>query len=102
MYIAIEQLLIQPRLKVREPDIDISALFQEALRDPSNLELDWLWLATMVTRSSEQAYCLKQALRISPRSSLAKRGLARVKAAARRAARSEGTVTNTTDTKMGL
>jgi hypothetical protein len=52
-----------------------SDLFHEALHDPSNLEMDWLWLATQVTRAGEQSYFLQQALRINPRSELAKRGL---------------------------
>jgi hypothetical protein len=56
-----------------------SNLFHEALRDPSNLELDWLWLATQVTRAGEQADCLQQALRINPRSALARRGLAQLR-----------------------
>jgi hypothetical protein len=53
-------------------------LFRDALRDPSNLEMDWLWLATQVSRLYEQHYCLMQALRINPHSTLAQQSLARL------------------------
>ena len=70
------QSLVQPaQANVRQIDSDVSILFQDALRDRSNLELDWLWLATQVTRAGEQSYCFQQALRINPRSALARRGL---------------------------
>jgi hypothetical protein len=79
MYTMIEQFLVQPATAhVCRSDAEGSTLFQEALGDPSNLEMDWLWLATQLTRASEQSYCLKQALCINPRSELAQRGLARL------------------------
>lgn len=62
----------------RPAGADGSDLFLEALRNPSNLELDWLWLAAQLTRESEQAYCFQQALQINPRSILAQRGLAQL------------------------
>jgi len=74
-----QQSPIQPlRAQLRQTDSEVSTLFQEALRDPSNLEMDWLWLASQVTRDCEQSYCFEQALRINPRSELAKRGLAQL------------------------
>ena len=74
-----QQCPIQPvRAHLRQTDSDVSPLFQEALRDPSNLEMDWLWLAAQVTRDCERAYCLQQALRINPRSELARCGLAQL------------------------
>jgi len=77
MYTMIQHILGQPATtQVRPSDAERSTLFEEALRDPSNLELDWLWLAAQLTRAGEQSYCLHQALRINPRSELAKRGLA--------------------------
>ena len=51
-------------------------LFVAALRDDSNIEMDWLWLATKVVREHERRYCLKRALLINPHSEIAKRGLA--------------------------
>lgn len=79
MYTVIQQFLVQPATAhVRPSDAEASTLFLEALRDPSNLEMDWLWLATQLTRASERSYCLEQALRINPRSELAQRGLAQL------------------------
>jgi hypothetical protein len=54
-------------------------LFAQALREDSNLEMDWLWLATMVRTDGQRAYCLRRALRINSRSALAVRGLARLR-----------------------
>ena len=79
MYTVMRHVLVQPATaQVRPGDAEGSTLFEEALRDPSNLELDWLWLAAQLTRAGEQSYCLQQALRINPRSELAKRGLAQL------------------------
>ena len=41
-------------------------LFAQALRDDSNLEMDWLWIATKVLTDGQRAYCLRRALRINP------------------------------------
>lgn len=60
------------------------ALFHDALQDPSNLEMDWLWLAGQVTRLYEQHYCLMQALRINPQSTLARQRLAQLRLIAER------------------
>jgi hypothetical protein len=46
--------------------------------DPSNLELDWLWLAAQLTSGDEQRYCFQQALLINPDSAPARAGLARL------------------------
>ena len=54
-------------------------LFAQALRDDSNLEMDWLWLATRMRTDSQRVYCLRRALQINPRSALAIRGLARLR-----------------------
>jgi hypothetical protein len=62
----------------RPTEADVSELFHAALRDPSNLELDWLWLAAQVTPAGEQSYCFQQALQINPHSALAQRGLAQL------------------------
>jgi hypothetical protein len=50
-------------------------LFMQAIYDDSNLEMDWLWLATNVTSNSQRRYCLQRALRINPHSRPAKRRL---------------------------
>ena len=46
-------------------------LFLEMLREDSNLEMDWLWLATQVTSDGQRAYCLRRALVIHRASQLA-------------------------------
>lgn len=68
----------QVTVNVRQTSSEVSTLFEEALRDPSNLELDWLWLAAHVTHERERSYCFQQALRINPCSEQAKRGLAQL------------------------
>jgi len=55
-----------------------SDLFVQGLRDDSNLELDWLWLASQVSRDSERLYCYERALAINPRSAIARDELAAV------------------------
>jgi hypothetical protein len=47
-------------------------LFAQALRDDSNLELDWLWAAAQLTDAVQRRYCLKRALAINPKSELAR------------------------------
>ena len=56
------------------------ALFLRALREDSNLEMDWLWYAANITGVSERRHCLKRALAINPDSDLAKRALAQLSA----------------------
>ncbi len=51
-------------------------LFLLGLREDSNLEMDWLWLATQVSCDAERRYCLQRALAITPESRLARRWLA--------------------------
>jgi hypothetical protein len=60
-----------------EPTIE--DVFAQGLREDSNLEMDWLWLATQVRTDGQRAYCLRRALRINPRSALATRGLRQVR-----------------------
>lgn len=50
-------------------------LFMQALEEDSNLEMDWLWLATQVTSTAQRRYALERAQQINPRSAVAKRGL---------------------------
>ena len=54
-------------------------LFLQMLREDSNLEMDWLWLATQVTSDAQRAYCLQRALAIHPESRLVQRGLAQLR-----------------------
>lgn len=54
----------------------ISPLLAEALRQPSNSEADWLWLAERVPHPAERRFCLLYALFINPRSQVARRALA--------------------------
>ena len=54
-------------------------LFSQGLREDSNLEMDWLWLASRVTDDSQRSYCLRRALAINPESRLAERGLAQLR-----------------------
>jgi 7-cyano-7-deazaguanine synthase in queuosine biosynthesis len=43
-----------------------SARFTEALRDNSNLAMDWLWLASQLDDALERQYCVKRAHYIDP------------------------------------
>jgi hypothetical protein len=53
----------------------INDLFRQALIEDSNLEMDWLWLATRVSSLQQRRFALERALQINPRSELARRGL---------------------------
>jgi hypothetical protein len=55
------------------------ALFLHVVQADSNREMDWLWLATKVSSNAQRRYALERALRINPRSAVAKRGLARLR-----------------------
>ena len=54
-------------------------LFIQGQREDSNLEMDWLWLATQVTSDGERRYCLQRALAINPESRFARRGLVQLR-----------------------
>ena len=60
------QSAIDARVAMRPSD-----LFVQALRDDSNLEMDWLWLFTQVSSVAERRYCLDRALAINPDSEMA-------------------------------
>lgn len=70
----------QPELEQATAVAASTALFVEALCADSQLELDWLWLATQVVREHEIRYCLERALAINPHSALARRELAQLPA----------------------
>jgi len=53
----------------------VSPLLASAVEDGSNLEMDWLWLATKVPAGNERRYCLLRALAINPASEIARREL---------------------------
>jgi hypothetical protein len=53
------------------PKLISSKLFAQAVRDNSNLELDWLWLAGVVTREQERDYCFERAQQINPHNTAA-------------------------------
>jgi hypothetical protein len=53
----------------------VSPVLASAVEDGSNLEMDWLWLATKVTDRTERRYCLLRALAINPASEIARREL---------------------------
>src|SRR4051794_1179218 len=53
----------------------VSPLLAAAVEDGSNLEMDWLWLATKVEAGNERRYCLLRALAINPASEIARREL---------------------------
>ena len=50
----------------------------QGLREDSNLEMDWLWLASRVSDDGQRRYCFRRALAINPESQLAQRGLAQL------------------------
>lgn len=56
----------------------VSELFASAVEEGSNLEMDWLWLATKMTTENERRYCLLRALAINPTSEMAWRELERL------------------------
>jgi hypothetical protein len=55
-------------------------VFVQALRDDSNQELDWLWTYVQVTGEAQRRYCLERALAINPKSEMALRELAQLRA----------------------
>lgn len=70
-----------PRVVLADPTpVPAPTLFAQAMRDNSNLEMDWLWLATQVTQAHEQQYCFARALYINPTSEPARQGLRRLAA----------------------
>jgi hypothetical protein len=69
-------------------DDDANEVFARAMREDSNLELDWLWAAVQQTETERRRYCLERALAINPHSQLANRELAEL--AARQAMPSRG------------
>ncbi|HET7081181.1 MAG TPA: hypothetical protein VFM49_27430 [Chloroflexia bacterium] len=60
---------------VESAAMQVSPLLASAVEDGSNLEMDWLWLATKVTDRTERRYCLLRALAINPASEIARREL---------------------------
>ncbi len=54
---------------------EANELFNEAVQVGWNLEMDWLWLATIVNLDSQKKYCYEQALYINPNSEAAKKAL---------------------------
>lgn len=65
----------------QEETLRFSAVLQSAIRECSNLELDWLWLAMQLNSRQEQRYCYQQALRINPASEWAYVGLKQLESA---------------------
>lgn len=63
------------RLEVIVPERDqhAAALFRESVQADSNLEMDWMWLYTRVSGSTERRYCLQKMLEINPSNTLARR-----------------------------
>ncbi len=53
-----------------------SALFRRGVEENSNLEADWLWLASQLGTPWERRYCYCRALAINPHSETARRALA--------------------------
>jgi hypothetical protein len=51
-------------------------LFAQALREDSNLAMDWLWYAAQIADDAKRHYCVERALAINPDSELGKRALA--------------------------
>lgn len=53
-------------------------IFMRALQEDSNLEMEWLWLATQVVTVAERRYALERALAINPHSEIARADLAKL------------------------
>ncbi|MDP9310187.1 MAG: hypothetical protein M3R24_04715 [Chloroflexota bacterium] len=58
----------QHNMRAGDHDGARSILFQQALREDSNRETDWLWLAQQDLSEHEQQYSLRRALYINPHS----------------------------------
>jgi hypothetical protein len=56
----------------------IHTLYARALREDSNDEMDWLWLASQLSPSVERRESLEGALWINPESEFARRELAKL------------------------
>lgn len=54
-------------------------VFNQAVRNDSNLEMDWLWLAKAVSSDAEREYCFNKVLYINPLSIEARRELMALK-----------------------
>jgi hypothetical protein len=67
-----------PEQLTRTDQILSDDLFISGLREDSNLEMDWLWLASRVSEDGQRRYCFRRALAINPESHLAQRGLAQL------------------------
>lgn len=93
-YLEQELAVEQPRVgaaSAAEDDAAAAALFAEAVRANSNLELDWLWLSTKMHGSFERDYCLRKALQINPSSELARRELVALEVGGQPATRIQAT-----------
>lgn len=56
----------------------LSTRLAEAIHEDSNRELEWLWVASLMTDEGEYAYCLKRALYINPENRVVQRELERI------------------------
>jgi len=56
-----------------------SARLAEAIRDDSNREMEWLWIASLMTDENEYEYCLRRALYINPHNRVIQRELDRIR-----------------------
>ncbi|MBC8075675.1 MAG: hypothetical protein H7Y32_06320 [Chloroflexales bacterium] len=63
---------------VSEDTLVASELFAQAVRDNSNLELDWLWQAGRLSSPAERRYCYQRALVINPACEQAHRALSSI------------------------
>lgn len=52
-----------------------SALFLQAVRADSNIEMDWWWLMQWVSSKTEREFCLEKILHINPTSKAAQKEL---------------------------
>ena len=66
---------ISQTISIPTTEEPINDLFRQAVIEDSNLEMDWLWLATQVNSLQQRRFALERALQINPRSELARRGL---------------------------
>jgi len=44
----------------------LSSVLEDAMQEDYNRELEWLWVADLVTSTREREYCLRRALYINP------------------------------------
>ncbi len=81
--IAVETTSIPSTTVSAEEAAKATTLFNQAISDGWNLEMDWLWLATKVTLDGQRQQCLERALAINPANAETRKVLKRLRSSQR-------------------